>query len=400
VLGRRYHFHSPGVAYAVTTMVLVLGAINGQNNLLFWLFGLGVGGLIVSGLVSGGSMMRLQIERLTPEPSAVGEELIIRYRVTNRSRIFPAFGLIVEELSSARRGSLKATWAGRLWAPVAFAPYVPAAGSVVVEARVGALKRGPVSLGPLRVWTTFPFGLTKKSKAFHQETEVLVRPRPAPLRAGLVQGVSGKGEQGAMLRRSRVGEEFYSLREYAPGDSMRSVAWRSTARLGYAVVREMAVRPSRHLWIMADLSGDERRVERVLSVAAALCARAVEEGLEPGLALAGGRILEPARAGRRHVLYLMDAMARLDTRWAVSHAAQLPVLPSTAFTQDAFITVSGEGGPVASPKVGSQRIDVDDPSVVTDPAWTASIEAPARKPEGAWEELVAAARRLWRKGRA
>jgi len=63
VLGRNYHFHSPGLVYAVTTMVLVMGAINGQNNLLFWLFGLGVAGLLISGILSGGSLMRLDIER-------------------------------------------------------------------------------------------------------------------------------------------------------------------------------------------------------------------------------------------------------------------------------------------------------------------------------------------------
>ena len=36
---RRYHFHFPGVLFAVVTLLLGIGAINSQNNLLFLLFG-------------------------------------------------------------------------------------------------------------------------------------------------------------------------------------------------------------------------------------------------------------------------------------------------------------------------------------------------------------------------
>jgi len=375
-------------------MVLVLGAVNGQNNLLFWLFGLGVGGLIVSGVLSGGALMGLEIERESAETISVGDDLILRYRVTNRSRVFPAFGLVIEELVSARGGTLIGTWLGRLWAPVAFAPYVPARGFAIVETRVKALKRGPVMLGPVRVWTTFPFGLTKKSKTFYQESEVLVRPRVAPLRPGALEGLIGKGEQGATLRKSRVGEEFYSLREYAPGDSLRSVAWRSTARLGHAVVREMALRPSRRLWIVLDLGGGEPDVERVLSVAGALCVRAIDAGLEPGLALAGGRVLEPARGGRRHAAYLLDGLGGLDVGWAQAHMGELPLMPPGAYAQDAFIVVDGGGAGGALPKPGARRVDANDPAIVTtSEPWSAMIELPALRSESTWSRFARAARR-------
>ena len=52
IVGRRYLFHAPGITYAVTTIVLILGAINGQNNFLFALFGLATGGLVISGFFS------------------------------------------------------------------------------------------------------------------------------------------------------------------------------------------------------------------------------------------------------------------------------------------------------------------------------------------------------------
>jgi uncharacterized protein (DUF58 family) len=374
VLGRRYHFHSAGVAYAVTTMVLVIGAINGQNNLLFWLFGLGVAGLIVSGVLSGGSLMRLEIEREAPAASGVGDEVVIRYRVRNRSRVFPAFGLTIEELASVRGGRFSGDWSGRLSAPVAFAAYVPARGSVVVEARAGALKRGTATLGPVRIWTTFPFGLTKKSKSFFQESTVLVRPRLAPLRPGIVEGVLGRGDLGSVLRKSRGGEEFYSLREYSQGDSLRSVAWRSTARLGYAVVREMASRPSRHLWIALDF-GDagEIECERAVSVAAALAVRAVDAGLEPGLAVSG-RVFEAARGGRRHLAHLLDSLGGMDVHWLREHARELAALDPSVYRQDAFIVV--QAGSSASGADGAARaFFVGDSSGFLETGWTPIIAA-------------------------
>src|SRR5207247_2555525 len=123
---------------------------------------------------------------------------------------------------------------------------------------------------------------------------------------------------------------FYSLREYVQGDSLRAVAWRSTARLGYAVVREMASRPSRHLWVVLDLDGNEQQVERVLSVAAAVCVRALDAGLEPGIALAGGRVLEPARGGRRHTGGLLDTLGRVEAAWLREHGGELALMPPAA----------------------------------------------------------------------
>jgi uncharacterized protein (DUF58 family) len=392
VLGRRYHFHSPGLAYAVTTMVLVLGAVNGQNNLLFWLFGLAVAGLLISGILSGGSLMRLDVEREIPSSAGVGDEVVTRYRIRNRSRVFPAFGLTVEELTSVRGGGTP-TWAGRLSQPRAYALYVPAQGTVVVEARAGALGRGAAELGPIRIWTTFPFGLTKKSKAFRQDATVLIRPRPAPLRPGAINGLAGRGELGSILRRSRGGEEFYSLREYTHGDSVRAVAWRSTARLGHAVVREMAARPSRHVWIVLDFGGgDTPACERAISVAAALCAGAAEAGLEPGLGAPDGRLLEPARAGRRHVGYLMDALGRLDIPWLRDHGAELPHLHAGAYVQDAFVVV--QAGPESSPPptASTRVLRVDDASLFTSD-WSPSIP-PASVP--ARETALATLKRLAR----
>src|ERR1041385_4840021 len=54
---RRYHFHGPGLVYILVTLFIAMGAINSQNNLLFAALGLAIGGLLISGIISGGALL-------------------------------------------------------------------------------------------------------------------------------------------------------------------------------------------------------------------------------------------------------------------------------------------------------------------------------------------------------
>ncbi|XOV76788.1 MAG: hypothetical protein ACFHWZ_08095 [Phycisphaerales bacterium] len=68
VVARRYHMHSGGVFYIVVTVLLGIGSINSQNNLLFIVFGVALGAMLVSGVVSGAMMMGLEVDRRPVAP--------------------------------------------------------------------------------------------------------------------------------------------------------------------------------------------------------------------------------------------------------------------------------------------------------------------------------------------
>ena len=140
LVARRYHFHWPGLAYAGTSVVLVIGAINGQNNLLFAIFGMAVGGLIVSGFLSGINLLGITVERVAVIAAGVGEEVIIRYRVRNTSRFFALMGITIEERSG-----------GPFWKPAAGqrpdldrrrSLHLSPGSEIIVEARLRAIRRG------------------------------------------------------------------------------------------------------------------------------------------------------------------------------------------------------------------------------------------------------------------
>lgn len=304
-------FHLPGLVYVVTTVVLVLGAINGQNNLLFIIFGLAVGGLIVSGLVSGANLMGIRVDRLESEPCAAGEIATVRYRVSNRNWMAPAFGLQIEELPDPQmtdgivqpmRGFVAHVPAKGLWGkPDTHHWHVEAQGSGL------ARRRGVAKLSRFRVVSSFPFGLTKKSVTFDCPMELLVLPAPLNVIKSPLAGARGRQGNWGDRKPQRVGEEFFSLREYSSGDSPRSIAWKASARSGHLLVREMINPVAPRVVIEIDVLGrQDHATEQCISAAAGLCLDALERGFDVSIKEHGGRVLMGyRRVGRRDGMQMM-----------------------------------------------------------------------------------------------
>lgn len=379
VVQRRYHLHFPGVAYAGTLLVIVLGAINGQNNLLFWLFGLGVAGLLLSGIVSGAGLMGLEVRREVAKTGGVGRPLELRYRIANKNRLFPVFGLTVEEVSAPVAGLPNADWPARIGPIVGCAEHVPVGKEVTVRTRATPRARGIAHFTGVRVWTTFPFGLTKKSVTFAAPGEVLIHPFVAELRPPAELLIAGRGEVGRRLRRGRTGDEFYSLREYAHGDSVRQVAWRPTARLGRVVVREAASHPGRRVWV--GVVASVANADACVSAVAGLAREALRAGLEVGVLGAAGdaRLGTSPRAGERHLERCLDVLAVIET-------GVIPALAEVG-ERDEVLVVSDSGAPIA----GMERARVISLESLGDLALPQFAEAPVAM-NGRLDRVL---RRLW-----
>lgn len=305
-MGRRYLFHAPGITYAVTTIVLILGAINGQNNFLFALFGLATGGLVISGFLSGANLMGIRVSRLQSLEARAGEQATLRYRISNINRFLPACAILIEELP-ARRGAVS-----KLGSAVGYAAYIPAGESVVVEAAALCRERGLVALGRFRVTSTFPFGLTRKSVVFECADELVVYPMQAQLLADPVQTVAGERLSQSRAAPSRHGDEFHSLREYVDGDPLRSVAWRASARGDTLLVREQTRRSSGRVLLEFDASVSGAALERVVSCVAAVAQRACEQGNQVAVARSGGGMVSAFGTGKAHLRSVQKALALFD----------------------------------------------------------------------------------------
>jgi uncharacterized protein (DUF58 family) len=325
-IARRYHLHLPGFLYVGLTVVVGLAAVNRQNNLLFWILGVMLAALLISGLVSGVMMQSLRVKRLVAGNGVVGEPLTVRYAVTNRSRLFPAFGIHLEE-----RPVAGGTGWPRLMAPArAWVMHLGPGETVHGEAVFWPRCRGKARLDELRIWTTFPFGIVKKSITISQPQHTLIYPLLYELRRDVLSAVAPQGLSGTKISpRTGAGDDYYGMREFRPGDQIRQIAWKRSACLDQLVCLERTrptpprlrvvvnlTTPTHKLPLRAEDGGStsaRRLEERAISLAASIVHAADREGYEVGLTLAGTG--EPSlliRRGHWHRSKIMAALAGTD----------------------------------------------------------------------------------------
>lgn len=113
---------------------------------------------------------------------------------------------------------------------------VPEKGYRVAYTLTGT-QRGHHRIGPLLVRSLDPFGLSRNDMAFVTTTEIAVTPQVFDL-PGLQSGSSGSSAHSQRANAGLVGQEDVLVREYRPGDDVRRVHWRSTAKVGELMVRK------------------------------------------------------------------------------------------------------------------------------------------------------------------
>src|SRR5690606_20861322 len=111
---------------------------------------------------------------------------------------------------------------------------------------VPAPRRGRFSPGRLTVSTVFPFGLCRAWSPVDLALDCIVWPRPEPCDLQALLDQAAPDGSGAPID-SR--EDFYGLREYQRGDSLRQVAWKHAARGQGMFVKQFAGRRDDELWL-------------------------------------------------------------------------------------------------------------------------------------------------------
>jgi len=315
---RTYSLHPPGIIYLLTVFFIAVGGFNSQNNLLFWAFGVGIAGLLISGIVSGAPLMHLQIKRARTETVGVAEHLRLGYEIRNNGRLWPAYALRIDEVISK---SARSDWMDRIPAVMAHVGPGQVSGS---STRVRACRRGVHELGRVRVSTTFPFGLIRKSLYFDLPQTVRVHPRIAELQ----REVKARIQPGLIYstrshNRAGQGDEFFALREYMPGDPMRTISWRASARKDTLVVKQHAALAPPRLWIAVEPPSadiDERSFENTISFVASLYAQASRDQLAPGLQIAWAGMTVAPSSGSAGLDRALEALTNLQQQDATSHA--------------------------------------------------------------------------------
>jgi len=212
------------------------------------------------------------------------------------------------------------------------------------EAPCWPVRRGPIEFERIVISTSFPFNVFRKSVVFTQSQQTLIYPHLHRINRRLLGRIAQLDVTGRHQTDRRGGqEEFYGLREYRPGDSLKMIDWRRSARTGKLVAREMTKPSPPRMMILLDLSdapppeaaaarrtgGAKRKAkadaadlgpstehelleERAISLAASLVCDGYLHGYQVGLAVKGPPAqVCPPHHSLPHRARLFEALARV-----------------------------------------------------------------------------------------
>jgi uncharacterized protein (DUF58 family) len=264
-------FHRPhtticreGWYYLLITAIVFFGAMVKEVNLLLVLAGMMMGLLLFHWQAIFVSLKGLTLQRKAPQAVCAGDLLAVSLRLSNTRPHFGSWAVTVEEqieresdASGVDYNQNRCNYSlshDKPILPSVFFSCIPAGEERTGTYRGRLVERGRYRLGPMRISTRFPFGLFCRKITIGQSETLYVYPRLGRLtRSWLARRRTALA--GADRRQRRPGPEgdFYGVREWRRGDSLRLIHWRSSARAGKLVARQFEQPHNRDVAILLDL---------------------------------------------------------------------------------------------------------------------------------------------------
>lgn len=205
-----------------------------------------------------------------------------------------------------------------------------------VRYRVIPLRRGEHTVGPVELTISDLLGLFEARRVLPVTDRVLVMPRPVPLPNRVWEG-GGRGRAHQVSSRRALkgeGTDWHGTREYTPGDPLRRINWRATARHQSWYVQEFETSHLAPLLIAVELAPRWQResdgicpdFERAIRHIAWLVMEAPRNGIRVYLRGPGWEGVQVESASMHEVMHALRALARLQPESSPSLTQQLPAL--------------------------------------------------------------------------
>ncbi|MGH8124399.1 MAG: DUF58 domain-containing protein [Rhodanobacteraceae bacterium] len=230
---------SAGFGFALLLVVMLVGALNYQNNsalLLTCMLGAALAG---SMLLTWRELHDLTLRSLHAGHGFCGARLPLHLGFADDHRARHGLRIAVDELEQ---------------------PCPLDAGVSRADVTLPTETRGWVDVPRMRVSSTLPFGLFRAWSWITPAQRVLVYPR-------ILHDAKPPAHHDDLNERIAGGDEFAGLRDYRAGDPIRHVAWKASARHDHLLVREFdraaPGQPLRFDWSALPGMDRETRISRL-----------------------------------------------------------------------------------------------------------------------------------------
>lgn len=199
-----------GLGFALLLFVMAAGSLNYQNNSALLLTCTLGAALAASMLVTWRELHDLTLRALYADHGFCGARMVLHLAFANDGRSRAGLHIAVDAIRQ---------------------PCPLASGASRTTVTVPTTRRGWMAVPRMHISTTLPFGLFRAWSWVTPDQHVLVYP-------GLLRDRDPPAHDDGLDARVAGGDEFAALRDYRPGDPIRHVAWKASARHQHLLVRE------------------------------------------------------------------------------------------------------------------------------------------------------------------
>jgi uncharacterized protein (DUF58 family) len=198
-----------GMFFLLTLLVMLIAAINYQNNMTFALTFLLANLFVVAVLHTFSNLSGLTVQAVRAHPVFAGQKA--------------EFEVLLSRRGKRRHQSLRLKWNDSDAVTVS----LETAMEQSVKLFVPTHDRGWHTPGRLLIETHYPLGILRAWTWVDLDIRALVYPRPVT--SGPLPGIASDRPEGTSIPVPGK-DDFHGLRDYQPRDSLRHVHWRSLAK--------------------------------------------------------------------------------------------------------------------------------------------------------------------------
>lgn len=220
-----------GLTFLVLSLFVGFAALNTGNNLLYLTFGMMLSFIAASGIISMINLSRIEVKFDPPEDVFALTPTPLRFHVKNLKAFIPSYSLTID-----------------LEGKKAFLSHLPPKAVKTTAVEFLFKRRGWNKVPEAVIFTRFPFGFFKKwIRVDLGYEEILVYPKVENVNIEKAKFREKQGEVEADRR--GFGDDLRSLRIYNDGDNPKLIHWKTSAKTGKLMLRELQDNESKRVLI-------------------------------------------------------------------------------------------------------------------------------------------------------
>jgi uncharacterized protein (DUF58 family) len=213
---------------------------------------------------------------------------------------------------------------------------------------VRPVDRGEYVFGNLNCFATTIIGLVRKRYTFNKEQMVKVYPSFIQMKKYDFLAIDNRLSHIGLKKIRRIGHtmEFEQIKDYVPGDDVRTVNWKTTAKRGQLMVNQYQDEKMQPIYSIIDSSrvmkmpfGGLKLLDYAINSALAFSNVALKKGDKIGLVNFSNKLGNylPAQAKKTHLNLVLESLYNLETKFLDSDFGVLQALVKQRITHRSLI---------------------------------------------------------------